>query len=88
MKSRVLLIAALFGILSFGISTSCNAQKFALLDMEYILKLRPAAEIVLAPVYNGLLLLVFVRDKICRFGHLQLICLRHPSAASAYHIPG
>lgn len=44
MKSRVILIAALFGILSFGISTSCNAQKFALLDMEYILKNIPAYE--------------------------------------------
>ena len=44
MRSRVVLIAVLFGILSFGISTSCNAQKFALLDMEYILKNIPAYE--------------------------------------------
>ena len=44
MKSRVLLITLLLGILSFGVSTSCKAQKFALLDMEYILKNIPAYE--------------------------------------------
>ena len=44
MKSRVLLITLLLGMLSFGISTSCKAQKFALLDMEYILKNIPAYE--------------------------------------------
>ena len=44
MKSRVLLITLLLGMLSFGVSTSCKAQKFALLDMEYILKNIPAYE--------------------------------------------
>ena len=44
MKSRVLLITMLLGMLSFGVSTSCKAQKFALLDMEYILKNIPAYE--------------------------------------------
>ena len=44
MKSRALLITLLLGMLSFGISTSCKAQKFALLDMEYILKNIPAYE--------------------------------------------
>ena len=34
----------LLGIFSFGASTSCKAQKFALLDMEYILKNIPAYE--------------------------------------------
>ena len=44
MKSRVLIITLLLGIFSFGASTSCKAQKFALLDMEYILKNIPAYE--------------------------------------------
>ncbi|MBQ2129542.1 MAG: OmpH family outer membrane protein, partial [Prevotella sp.] len=44
MKSRALLITLLLGMLSFGVSNSCKAQKFALLDMEYILKNIPAYE--------------------------------------------
>ena len=31
-------------MLSFGISTTCKAQKFALIDMEYVLKNIPAYE--------------------------------------------
>lgn len=44
MKSRFLLIALFVGLLSFGAGTSCYAQKFALIDMEYVLKNIPAYE--------------------------------------------